>query len=177
MFKRGILAFALCALMVAPAFAKTTIGIANMQVIGNQCAPAAAAKKILDSRLGKEKKKLEKEAQSLQKRSADFQAQAATMSKTALQKKQQELMTLGRKFEEKTRKFSAKVQREENKMRQSLATIIMTSSESLAKKKKLDLIIDSGLGMVLYSADSLDVTDSLLKEVNNKWQAQGRKFK
>lgn len=177
MFKRGIFALALCALMAGSAFAQTSIGIANMQVIGNQCEPALSAKKTLDSRLGGEKTKLEKEAKSLQKRSTDFQAQAATMSKTALQKKQQELMTLGRKFEEKTRAFSTKVQTEENKMRQSLATIIMASSSSLAKKKNLDLIIDSGLGVVLYSSNALDVTDALLKEINAKWQAQGRKFK
>ncbi len=180
MLQRNIAAFA-CALfalllLAGPSFA-ANVGVANMQIIAQECAPAIAAKKLLDTRLGGEKSKLEKEAQALQKRTADFQKKASTMSQAARQKEQEGLMKAGRAFDEKTRKFSAKIQQEENKMRQSLAGIVLRASESLSKKKNLDIIIDSGLGTVLFAKGSLDVTDALLQEVNAQWKAQGSRFK
>lgn len=176
MFKRGIFVLVLCGLMAGSAFAQSTVGVANMQIVASQCEPAKVAQKLLDSKLGKERTALEKQAQTLQKSSTDFQAQAATMNQAARQTKQQELVVAGRNFEEKRRIFAVKVQTEENAMRQSLAEVILKASAQLAKKKKFDLLFDSAMGSVLFAKESLDATDDLLKEVNAVWKAQGSKF-
>ncbi len=176
MMKKGFLALIAVLLVAAPALADTKIGVFNAQAVALDSEPAKAAQKRMQSRFGAERTKLEKAAQDLQKQNQSLQSQAAAMSDKARREKQTEFLRKAREHEEKAREFARKVQVEEEQMRQAMGRFIFQAAAEVAKKNKLDLILDGASGSVIYADKSMDVTKDMLNEVNRQFKAAGGKF-
>ena len=80
------------------------------------------------------------------------------------------------KFEEKRRDFALRVEREDANLRQTMGKILFEASANVAKRKKLDLVLDANAGVIMYADSSMDLTDDMIKEVNKIWKSMGSKF-
>ena len=175
MFKFVTAVAAALILSATPAFADG-IGIFNSQTIVSQTEPSKAAQKLLQSKFGSERSQMEKQEKSLQSQYESFQKQAATLSQKAREEKQIEILRKSREFEEKRRDFAIRVEREDANLRQTMGKILFEASANVAKRNKLDLVLDANAGVIMYADPSMDLTDDMIKEVNKIWKSMGSKF-
>lgn len=162
------------ALIAAPAFAETTLGVVNLDKIRG------------------ESKVMKSVRSQLQTKQKAFQGEFETKGK-ALQAEQQALMKqkdAGDKaaFEKKVKEFQQKANSEEQEVRTrragldkayagAISDIQKTMQEivtQIATEKKLTLVIPSST--VLYGDPSLDVTDEVLKRLDAKLPSYTVKF-
>ncbi len=147
------------------------IGLVHMQELATQCDAAKEATKKMEQTFGAERDALEKQSQALQKKAEAMQAQSAALSPEAKEDKKVEFLREQRAFQEKAQIFQRKVQAAEMRIRQEMAVLIAKASENFAKANGYTMIMDGASAGVLYGAEKLDITKSMLKEVNSVWKA------
>lgn len=147
------------------------IGLVNMQKLATQSEAAQVAQKKMKETFGAEKSALDKQAAELQKKGEAMQAQSAALSPEAKEDKKIEFLRLRRDFEEKARTFSRKVEAAEMRIRQEMADLIIQATNTYAKKKGYDLVLDGASAGVIHADKGMDITDDVLAEVNKLWRA------
>jgi len=175
MWKNLLCAAVLVAFCATPAFS-ANIGIFNARMVIGKCDASIAANKIIQDKFGARGNALEKQKEELQSQAKSFQAQAAAMSQKAREDKQTELMRKGRELDEKHRALMMEVEKANVEMSQTVMKIANDASANIAKKKKLDVLLNESSGAVAYATSALRVDEDILKELNRLWKAQGSKF-
>ena len=176
MFRVSVLACVLTLCLAGSAIAALPVGVFNSQSVALESEPAKEAQKKMQGQFGNEKDQIEKLAKDLQKQGEALQAQAAALSQQAREEKQMDFLRKRRDFEERSRNFAAKVENSENQIRQTIGRFIFQASETVAKQRNLELILDAASGSVMYAQAGLDVTRDVIAEVNRLWKAAGSKF-
>lgn len=157
-------------LTTGSAYAATSIGVIDMQLIASQSEATKNAMAKMQTKYGKERDQLNQQAKNLQAKEQALSKQFATLSKDALKARQTEFMTLQRAFSEKSRAFSMKVEQDEVKIKQNIFKLVSTASATVATRKKMNFIVDIAAGGVLYYTKNMDVTKDVLNEVNKLWR-------
>lgn len=152
------------------------IGVFNAQAVAMQSEAAKASRQKMEAQFGKERNQIEKEAKDLREKAQDLQSKAATLSAKAREEKQMEFLKQRQAFEEKSRSFARKVEAADGTIRQGMAQYIFQASNTVAKQKNLDLILDGASGAIMYAKPDMDVTKAVLDELNKIWKANGNKF-
>lgn len=177
MFRVLSLTLAVCIMLAGSALAADMkIGVFNSQAVAMDSDAFKAAQKKLQSQFGTEKNQLEKQAKDLQAKGESLQNQIASLSAKAREEKQMEFLRLRRSFEEKSRNFARKVENSEGQIRQNMAQQIYQAATTVAKQKKLDLILDAASGSVMFATPDMDITKPVLAEVNRIWKSNGSTF-
>ncbi len=158
----------------APAFA-AEIGVFNASEVLNKSELSKAFERTMQSKFGAERASLEKEEKALQASYESFQKQAPTLSQKAREEKQMDIMRRGRSLEEKRRNFAVRVQRQTAELNGAISRITIEAASNVAKKHKLDLILESSNG-VAYVDTRMDMNSEMLNEVNRVWRDNGSKF-
>lgn len=174
MKKLFLIALASVALIAAPAFADTAIGVVNVAKIMQTSKAATSVRsqlqtkqKAFQSELDAKEKALLAEDQSLvkQKDSAD---------KAAFEKKVKD-------FREKAATEQREVQSKKAALDKSFAAAleeiqknVLDITKQVAAEKKINLVL--GSAQVLYGDTSLDITDEVLKRLDAKLPTVAVKF-
>ncbi len=159
-------------LMTSMSFAADLkIGLVHMQELATKCDAAKEAQKKMEDTFGAERDALEKQSQELQKKAEAMQAQFAALSQEAKEDNRAAFLSEQHAFQEKAQVFQRKVQAAEMRIRQEMAVLIAKAAENFAKAKGYTIIMDGASAGVLYGAEKLDITESMLKEVNSIWKA------
>lgn len=174
MIKHLIAFVAVATLATGSAFAANNIGVFNAAQVIPQTDASAAAQKYVQNRFEKEGKELEKQFIDLEKKGNAFQSQASTMSQNAREDKQMELVRKGRELAEKRRRLEGEAGRTNLFLSQYIMGLVQEAAKRVAKNRGLDLILNEGA--VTYHSEALDVSNEMIKEINNQWKKNGSKF-
>ncbi len=174
MFRSISLALVLSVFMFTAAEAK--VAAAPFTMIIQESAMGKAANTLLESRIGSEQKKLEKEIVAFQKEAQEFQKQAAALSEKARIQKAKELDKTARGLDEKRTALGRKAEPLQQKINKEIFLVIQEATEVVAKDRNLDVILDAA-PPVYYVANSVNLKDEILAEVNKIWKKKGSKFK
>jgi outer membrane protein len=140
----------------------------DLQRVIDQSVVAKSARAELQGEMKKREDMLAEKRSGIEKLKADLQKQASLLSQSAISERQD---GIARKERELAGEFDA--QREEMarktdaQMRKILAQIDLVIRD-LAKDKNGALIIERDPRLVLYAASSLDITEEVVKRLNEK---------
>ena len=167
------LALVLSLMMFSVAEAK--IAAAPFNEIIQESPMGKAAQALMKSRVGNEQAKLEKDITAFQKEAQAFQKQAAALSEKARMEKAQALDKKMRNLDEKRNALGQKAGPIQQKLNQAIFEIIQEATETVAKDKNLEMILDAA-PPVYYVANSVNLKAEILAEVNKIWKKKGSKF-
>lgn len=157
--------------------AEIKIGIANLQKVVAESKANKEAEKKLTETFSAERDQLEKLGKDIEKLTDEMKNQASALSAEAKQTKRAQLVQMMRDHNDRTRAFTSKVRDAETLIRNEILAAVIIAAKEYAEAHGYDLILDSTQAGVLYSSDSMDVTEDLLKELNRVWDAAAARAK
>lgn len=133
----------------------------------------------LDARTEFEKKKSAMTANvdslraNVERATASFRENGMTMPLRDRQNRAHELETLQQQYLQYSEAIENKIQEEDNKMMSAVLSQVNSFVESYAKEAKLNVVMGTTLsGSLLYGDQDLDITDALLRELNDHYQGK-----
>ncbi len=137
------------------------VGVINVNKVITQTAAGIKALKVIDQRKKEMENKLTPERMELEELQNSIKKKRSMLSKEKLQKLNSELENKGRAFQNKMRAASAELKQFQD---EEISPIIKLISE-YGKKHKYALILESNTGIIYYDK-AVDITDTLIKEVD-----------
>ncbi len=125
-----------------------------------------AAEKTLSQLQDKKKKELEPRSANCKKMQEDVEAQRFVLSEEALQEKMMEFQSCQRDLERDFQAAKDEMTVQERKLLAPLAKKLQDAVTEIGKAQGFDLVLDRSTPGVLYAPDSLDVTDLVIKKLN-----------
>lgn len=169
------LALVLSLFMFSAAEAKIAAAPFNQIIQTSEMGKAAGS--LMDSKLGKQKQKIESEVAIFKKEAETFQKQVAALSEKARMQKSQELEKTMRDLDVKRNALAQSASQIQQKINDQISSIVLEATANVAKSKKLDMILDAVPPYAYYVSDSVNVEDEIRKEINKIWKKKGSKFK
>ena len=126
------------------------------------------AKKQLEKKFAGDQKKLEQTRDEVMKAKADLQKQAALLSKDALEKKAESVQKKERDAMRAMQDFRERLQLENKSLVEKALHEVEAIVQAIAKEKGYDFVLEKNQPGFLYSSRQIDITDSVIKELNKK---------
>jgi outer membrane protein len=126
------------------------------------------AEKTLTQLQDKKKKELEPRSNACKKIQEDADSQKFVMSDDALQEKAIEYQRCGRDLERDVQAAKDELVVQQQKLLAPIAKKLEDVVNAIGKEKSFDLILDRSTPGVLFAPDALDVTDLVIKRLNEK---------
>jgi outer membrane protein len=126
------------------------------------------AEKTLTQLQEKKKKELEPRSNQCKKIQEDTESQKFVMSDDALQEKAIEYQRCGRDLERDVQAAKDELVVQQQKLLAPIAKRLEDIVNQIGKEKQFDLILDRSTPGVLFAPDALDVTDLVIKKLNEK---------
>ncbi|HXX47535.1 MAG TPA: OmpH family outer membrane protein [Myxococcota bacterium] len=126
------------------------------------------AEKTLTDLQDKKKKELEPRSDKCKKIQEDAESQKFVMSDEAMQEKQIEFQRCQRDLERDFQAAKDELVVQQQKLLAPIAKKLEDIVNAIGKEKSFDLILDRSTPGVLYAPDTLDVTDLVIKRLNEK---------
>lgn len=159
---------ALAATSNAPAIAKEgkelKIGILDFQRIVEKSKMAKDMNKKIEDEFKPRHEKILAAQNALQDKLAELKKNQAILSESQNEKMQEEVINKRREVERLTEDFQRDLQQAQAKASKQFSEKVQTEVDKIGKEEKFDLIIQKAA--VVYSSESFDVTDKVLKKIN-----------
>jgi outer membrane protein len=126
------------------------------------------AEKTLTQLQDKKKKELQPLSDKCKKIQEDTESQKFVMSDDALQEKAIEYQRCGRDLERDVQAAKDELVVQQQKLLAPIAKKLEEVVNAIGKEKQFDLILDRSTPGVLYAPEALDVTDIVIKRLNEK---------
>lgn len=151
-----------------PAAADVKLAIVDRQRALIASDKGKEAEKTLTQLQDKKKKELEPRSNACKKIQEDTESQKFVMTDDALQEKAIEYQRCGRDLERDVQAAKDELVVAQQKLLQPIAKKLEEVVNAIGKEKQFDLILDRSTPGVLYAPDALDVTDLVIKRLNEK---------
>lgn len=116
----------------------------------------------------KEKKTLiDTKKEEVTKLREEFEAKKAILSEPEKEKKSEEINEKVKELQEYVRSINADLQQKLEELNKKVVAEIRQAIQEEAEKRKADFIFDKDDRVVLYGNPELDITDEIIKKVNN----------
>lgn len=157
---------ALAMLAAAPAFAETTIGIINVQKVMAESKAGSAMREQLQAKQKAFQADFDSKQKSLQ---ADEQAIAksrSSLSKEAFEQKVKDFNNKAAKAQQEVQEKKARLDKAVSEAVEEIRSNVFDIAKQIASDKKLNVVMTAD--QIMYADSSLDVTDDVLKRLNDK---------
>ncbi len=124
------------------------------------------AEKILAELAAKIQGELEPQQEDLRRMGAELEAQRYVLTPEAIEERRLELVKRGRDLEREVEEAQESLQLEERKMLTPLVREFTEAIQAIGKDKDFALILDRSSPGVLYLEDALDITELVVKRLN-----------
>lgn len=156
-----------CALFLAgvahPALAEVRIAYVDVSRLMEESAQAKAVRQAMEREFAPRQMALQNEQKQIADLEARYRREAEVMKEADKKKLLGDIRQRGQQLEVKGRAFQGDVQKRTGIELKRINDTIKTIMESMARRKKLDLILVDG---VAYAANGIDITDEVLAELN-----------
>lgn len=139
------------------------IGFVNTDRMLREAAPAKAAQTKLEQEFSRREREIEDAGAALKSASDRFEREAPTMSESQRQVRQRQLMDQDREFQRKRREFQEDLNARKQEELQSILERANKVVKQVAEAEKYDVILQEAV----YVNPRLDITDKVLKALNN----------
>ena len=150
----------------AIAEAELKVGFVDPRRAVMSSARGREGEEILAKLVDQKKKQMEPREKEFRRLTEELEAQKFVLSKDALEERQIEVVKLRRDLEREMQEAQEDLQIEERKMLAPLLKDLEAAIREVGKDKSFDLILDRSNAGVLYYEDGLDVTDLVIKRLN-----------
>ena len=140
------------------------IGFVSTERIFREAAPAKVATAKIEQEFSKREKELQDLASRLKGSSDKLDKDAAVLSESDRARRQRELSDLDKDFQRKQREFREDLNQRRN---EELATVLERTNKvikQIAEAEKYDIVFQEAV----YISPRIDITDKVLKALNNK---------
>jgi outer membrane protein len=141
------------------------IAVVESQRLLSESPQARAASQALEGEFGPKQKQLEAQKKELDGRLQKFDRDQATMAESERTKTQRDLRDSQVTFERRAKEFQEDVQMRQNEELQRVQKTIFEAVRTYAKEKGYDIVLAGG---VIYSADNVDITNTVLENLKAK---------
>jgi len=167
-----VFTFFLVSLSPGYVLAGTKIGVLDMQKIISQSEPGKQAMAQLRTKTEKMKKELDKQKKELQTLRNELQKQALVLSQEAKQDKELEFKKKLRDYQDTLLMYQKKIRMEEQKLSKPILNLLVKVIKDYGKKHGFTAIWDMRASGLVFSQDSIDITDQIMAELNKAWQKE-----
>lgn len=165
-----ILLFSATALAASP-----KLGIVNMQKIIVKSEPGQDAMNKLQEKFKGAKDEMDQNKKELDAMRQAIQNQGVVLSQEAKEDKEIDYKRKVRDFQDMYRNYQRKIKQEEQKLSQPVIKTIVEVITDYGKKQNYTTITDAQGSGLIYADDSIDLTDTIIVEVNRSWRASQKK--
>jgi len=149
------------------AFAQDSkIGFVDIQKVFVESEQGKKAKETLDSYVKSHQVKIDEKEKAIEKAKEELEKKSSVLSEDAKKKKQDDMQSMVREY----KRLASEAQEEVRKREQEITKEIFKSVKELVlamgKDEKYSAILDNS--MVIYSDSSADITDKIIKKLNEK---------
>jgi outer membrane protein len=159
-----ILGMCLLPLMTVHAQEGSKIGFVSTERIFREAAPAKTASAKIEQEFSRRDKELQDLGARLKTMSDKLDKDAAVLSESDRIKRQRELSDLDKELQRKQREFREDLNQRRN---EELATVLERTNKvikQIAEAEKFDIVFQEAV----YASPRIDITDKVLKALNNK---------
>lgn len=158
---------ALCAALLLPLASaqaqESKVGFVSTERIFREAAPAKAAQAKIEQEFSRRDKELQEMASKLKSMSEKLDKDAAVLSESDRIKRQRDLADLDKDFQRKQREFREDLNQRRN---EELAIVLERTNKvikQIAETEKYDIVFQEAV----YASPRIDITDKVLKALNN----------
>lgn len=144
------------------------MGYVDLQKALQTTEAGKTAKTNLQKEFEKKKSEFEKQQKDLQKEAEQFEKKSAILNDSARAAKQAELQKKVMEFQRAASESQMKLQERERELTKPILEELRAIIESLAKERKLQLVIEKNEGAVLYAESGSDLTEEVITRFNSK---------
>jgi len=148
------------------------IGVVNMQKIITKSEPGQNAMTQLQEKFKGAKEKMDKQKQAIQTLREDLQKQSMVLSQEAKEDKEMDFKRKVRDFQDMYKGYQRKFKMEEQKLSEPVLKLIVDVITTYGKKQAYTTITDAQASGLIYADEKVDLTDTIIVEVNRAWRAQ-----
>jgi outer membrane protein len=144
------------------------VGTVDLQKALQEVKRGKTAKSQLEKSYEEKKKKIDADQAAIKKDSEGFQKKAAALSAKARNDeglKIQERMT---KWQQLVQQSQVEIQGKEAELTKPILEGLRTLVPEISRRRKLDLVMESNAGGILYAVDKTDLTEELIKLFDEK---------
>lgn len=166
--------FGLAALGIAavPVQADTKVGVVNTVQLMEEAPQAKDAQSKIETEFAPREKELVELQKSIRKLEDRLSRDGAVMSEKENSKLEREILSKRRELKRTQDEFRDDLNIRKNEVLSKLQRQMYDATVGLAKEKKFDIILGQG---VVYSNDSVDITDQVLDKLKKEFKASGGK--
>ncbi|MBF0516491.1 MAG: OmpH family outer membrane protein [Nitrospirae bacterium] len=141
------------------------IGFVDIQKVINDSEPGKKAKEALEVHIKGHQTKIEEKEKAIDTMKADLEKKGSALSEDAKKKKQDEMATAVRDLKRMAAEAQEEVRKKEADLTKDVFSDIRSIIRQIGKDDGYTAILESGA--VLYSMDSVDLTDKIVKKLND----------
>lgn len=130
-------------------------------------------KKNVQDQMEKKGRELQQLGQEYQKKRSDLQTMSSTLTPEAREQKVVEIANLENQLKIKDQAAQASIERANQEIQFKMAENVNKQAKEYAQKNGIDLIL-SEFG-VLYASEKIDITESVVKPLNNTYKEKKKK--
>jgi outer membrane protein len=165
-----------CGLMTLVTHAQTTqkVGFADVEYIFSQMSEAKQIESELQSLQTQLKNQIDTKVAEFQKKLAEYQQYGSTVPDAVRQNTERELQQMQQNIEKLQQDAQSNLQKKQTQLMEPVYTKVGKAIEDVAKENAYTLIINnqiSGLDVVLFADEKIDVSDLVLKKMGVTPQA------
>ncbi len=154
----------------APAAAGFKFATIEMPKVLQSVEAGKKAKAQLEKEFKTKKKMFDDEDAAIKKLFDEYKKQQLALSDEAKAKKEQEINERGAKLQESAQKSQAELQKREQELTAPLVKNVRDLAKEMAEKQGYQAVVDRNEAFFIYSSDSIDLTDQLIKAYNGKFK-------
>jgi len=147
--------------------AETKVGFVDTQKVVSSSKEAKAAEDKLNALLEKKREQFKPQQEQFAKLRQELETQLSVLSPEALDERQIELTQLKNQIERDVQAAEEEVQIERRKALAPLLRKIQDVINEIGKQEGFSIIMERHVG-VIYFSDSLDITDKVIEQLNQK---------
>lgn len=151
------------------------IGVINMQEVVTKSEPGSQAMEKLKTSFESMKTNLDKRKEEIQKMRDDLQKQSMALSQEAKQDKEMDFKRKVRDFQDMFQDYQGKMKAEEDRLSKPIIEQVVSTIRDYGQKNGFTAILDSQNSGMVYFDKTIDLTNTIVTEVNKAWRDKGGK--
>ncbi|MEO5356605.1 MAG: OmpH family outer membrane protein [Nitrospirae bacterium YQR-1] len=142
------------------------IGFVDIQKVFTESEQGKKAKETLDSYVKSHQVKIDEKEKAIEKAKEELEKKSSVLSEDAKKKKQDDLQSMVREYKRLASEAQDEVRKREQEITKDIFKSVKELVLTIGKEEKYSAILDNS--MVIYSDSAADITDKIIKKLNEK---------
>lgn len=170
MIRFFMILFLVTAIPMSVLAANVKIGYINLQGVIAKSEPGQKAMKELQQKFEGMKKDLDKQKKEIESLQAGLQKQNLVLSQDAKMDKELEFKRRVRDYQDLLQNYQVRMKQEEQRLSTPILQQLISIIKTYGNKHNYTMLFDSSTSGLLYADDASDLSDEIIKELNQAWK-------